>query len=192
MDVFTGADRARVWHTMARRLQDGAVAILPTDTIYGLTGDARSAAVVQRVADIKRRSRPPTIIPHDLAWARALVHDEALARFDDLQARYRGAYTLLLPVSDHGRAALPPAVTETGLIGMRWPAHWITKLAEDAQVPFMSTSANVTTRPFMTSLDDLDPAVSAHVDFVFYEGPRPVRPSTLIWADQDPPRIEAR
>lgn len=192
MEVFAKEQLGQAWPVLIERLRAGEVGILPTDTIYGLSGDVRRAAVVERVADLKQRRQPPTVLPHDDTWARQLVAEGSRDLYDRLRRQHRGAYTLLFPVSDQAAELLPPMVTATGLVGLRWPDHWISRLAGEAQVPLLSTSANVTGQPFMTSGDDLDPAIAAGVDFWVDEGPRPVRPSTLVWCNEDPPRFQER
>ena len=47
-------------------LRDGALVVLPTDTVYGVAADAFSPTAVQRLLDAKGRGRqspPPVLVP---------------------------------------------------------------------------------------------------------------------------------
>ena len=180
MDVYTLADWPHVRVTVRERVLRGDVGILPTDTIYGLSGNALDPGVVARVLRIKRRRRPVSIVPHALHWARLLVDDCAASSFFDTMARYAGAFTTLWP-HQGGRAPLPRALCSSGLVAFRQPQGLISALAADAARPLLTTSVNITQRPFMSTLDDLDPAIARQVDFIVYAGPLLGPPSTLVY-----------
>ncbi len=179
MDVYFGADRATAWALWARRLMAGEVAILPTDTIYGLSASAWDAAAVRRIAALKRRRRPSTIVPPSAEWARSLVHPRARRLFDRLWPRCSHE-TLLLPFGPDPGIALPVAeLTASGLIGLRSPRHWISQLARAAGVPLVSTSVNLSGRPYMQTLDDLPAGWRRRLDFMVFDGPLAGPPSAI-------------
>lgn len=179
MDLYVSHDLPAVLPALARRLQDGDLAILPTDTIYGLSGNALDAAVIARIQAIKGRSNPPAVIPPSLEWARLVIDEADLPLFDAHFASYRGAYLTLWRYS--GRSLqLPPSLHASGLIGLRQPAHWISDLAAEAGIPLVTTSVNRHESPPMTTLEDLDPEIRDQVDLALYEGPRSGPPSTIV------------
>jgi tRNA A37 threonylcarbamoyladenosine synthetase subunit TsaC/SUA5/YrdC len=177
---------------VAARFARGEVGVMPTDTLYGLSGDASRVDVVERINAIKQRAQPATIIPHDLAWARTLVAPSHAALLPELWKRYPGD-TLLLPYAHApGEGPLPAALTSSGLVSLRGPQHWSLEMAARAGVPLVTTSANRTGHPPMTCVADLDPAVRALVDFVLDEGTLTGPPSALVHCNEDPPRRVAR
>ena len=103
-------------------LRAGQVIGLPTETVYGLAGDAANAQAVARIFALKRRPPDHPLIVHlgDAAqlddWARAVP---AAAR--TLAARYwPGPLTLVLPRA----ARVPDAVTGgQDTVALRMPAH---------------------------------------------------------------------
>lgn len=103
-------------------LRAGDVVGLPTETVYGLAGDAANAAAVARIFALKGRPADHPLIVHlgDATWlARwsrtADPRAEALAR-----AFWPGPLTLIVPRAAH----VPDAVTGgQDTIGLRVPDH---------------------------------------------------------------------
>ena len=177
---------ASVLDEVARRFARGEVGIVPTDTLYGLSGDARDDAILSRINALKGRAQPATVIPHDLAWARAQVEDSAL--FDAHFEKNRGDSHLFPAV----RGDLAAGLTSTGLVSLRWPAHAISEVAARARTPLITTSVNRTGQPPMSSLADLDDDIAARVDFIWLDGELRGAPSTMRFFDVDPPRVVRR
>ncbi|NJM83941.1 MAG: L-threonylcarbamoyladenylate synthase, partial [Tabrizicola sp.] len=83
----------------ARLLRDGALVAFPTETVYGLGGDAGSDRAVARIFEAKGRPRFNPLIVHVPGLAAA----EKLAVFDSgaralAQAFWPGPLTLVLPL----------------------------------------------------------------------------------------------
>ena len=107
----------------ARLLAAGRLVAFPTETVYGLGGDATSAAAVAAIYAAKGRPARNPLIVHvaDLSAARRLARFDARAeRLAD--AFWPGPLTLVLPLRDD--AGLAPAVT-AGLptVALRVPDH---------------------------------------------------------------------
>ncbi len=104
-------------------LRAGELVAFPTETVYGLGGDARSDLAVARIFQAKARPRFNPLIAHvpDLASA------EALAVFDDRARKVAAAFwpgplTLVLPL--RAGPGLSPLVTaELPSVAIRVPAH---------------------------------------------------------------------
>jgi L-threonylcarbamoyladenylate synthase len=120
----------------------GGVVAFPTDTLYGLAADPRSAAAVDGVLRIKGRDRAHTIalIAADVAQIEALV--DLTPAGTRLAARFwPGPLTLVCPA----RAMLAPAVVgPSGGVGVRVPAHRVAReLAAACGHALTATSANL-------------------------------------------------
>ncbi len=179
MDIYTDIDLANIWGTIRKRLDKNEIGILPTDTIYGLTGNALELEVVERILEIKGRNNPPSLIPHSVEWARLLIAPEQLELFASYIYNFAGAYTSLWKYSDRF-VKLPPPLHTTGLIGIRFPGHWITGFSHNIEFPLITTSANVHMKPYLTGLDNIPPDIKDKVDFMIYEGNLAGPPSTII------------
>ena len=107
---------------VARHLAEGGAAGMPTETVYGLAADARSASGVARVFALKGRPSTNPLIVHlrqDHAGLSeiAVVPEAATAL---IAAFVPGPLTLVLPY----RGGLAEAVTaDLGTVAVRAPTH---------------------------------------------------------------------
>ncbi|MGB3416742.1 MAG: L-threonylcarbamoyladenylate synthase, partial [Mesorhizobium sp.] len=97
MVEIVGADEAT--EQALALLDAGEVVAIPTETVYGLAGDATNGAAVARIFEAKGRPRFNPLIAHvcDLAMA------ERIGVFDPLSRRlaekfWPGPLTLVLPL----------------------------------------------------------------------------------------------
>ena len=151
----------------AQTLKHGGLVVFPTETVYGLGGDATAADVAKKIYTAKGRpSNNPLIIhiarPEDAEnYAYTSEYYYRLA-----QAFMPGPLTIILPK----KSSIPPEVTG-GLdtVAVRCPSHPIARaLINAAQVPIAAPSANISGRPSPTSADyciaDLDGKVDMIID----------------------------
>lgn len=127
----------------AALLAEGELVAFPTETVYGLGGDARSDTAVARIFEAKGRPRFNPLIVHlpDLEAARGI------AVFDDLAERVASAFwpgplTLVLPL--HPSARLSPLVTaDLPSVAIRVPEHPVAQnLLKKFGGPVAAPSAN--------------------------------------------------
>jgi L-threonylcarbamoyladenylate synthase len=112
----------------ARLLAAGELVAFPTETVYGLGGDARSDRAVARIYEAKGRPSFNPLIVHlpDLAAVTAIAEVGPKARLL-AQAFWPGPLTLVLPLRPG--AGISPLVT-AGLstVAVRVPAHPLAQL----------------------------------------------------------------
>ena len=137
-------------------LRNRELVAFPTETVYGLGGDARSDIAVARIFDAKARPHFNPLIVHvpDLAAARdiALFNDQAM---DIAAAFWPGPLTLVLPLNPTARLA---DLVTAGLptVAIRMPAHPIAQaLLRGFGGPLAAPSANPSGR--------ISPTRAAHV-----------------------------
>ena len=150
--TFTGSPKNLAF--LAGRLKAGEIVAVPTETVYGLAGDATSRAACRRIFAAKGRPTDDPLIVHiasikDLDQV-AVANPEArrLAK-----AFWPGPLTLVLP-----KTGLVPDVATAGLpsVAVRMPSHPLfRKLIRLAGVPLAAPSAN----PF----GYVSPTSAAHV-----------------------------
>ena len=162
----------------SRLISQGAVFVHPTDTIYGIGCDATKESAVQRIREIKQRTAMPfSVIAPSKRW----VFENCDVTLDGEKwlDRLPGPYTLIFRLKR--TSAVAQGVNQnSGTLGIRIPRHWMSEVVAELGVPVVSTSANLTGEPYMTSLDDLDGRVKQKVDFIIYEGDKRGRPSTVV------------
>ncbi len=161
------------------QIKEGAVFIHPTDTIYGIGCDATNEAAVEKVRDAKQRKDLPfNVIAPSREWVRANCEVDAEA--EEWLAKLPGPYTIILKLKETSNVAKNVNPSGDGTIGIRRPDHWISEMTNDLNKPIVTTSANITGKNFMTSMDNLDDNVKKKMNLIIYEGEKKGRPSTIV------------
>jgi L-threonylcarbamoyladenylate synthase len=179
--LLSGSDPASIL-TVASILVGGGVAVIPTDTVYGLSAGAFRGAAVERVFAIKQRpaeKRVPILLA-TAADLSLLVSDVPEPAWSLISHFWPGPLTLVLPA----RPSVPHAITQGGgTVAVRVPSgRTCLQLLETVGEPLVGTSANVAGRPpagtGAAALRDLGGAVDAILvdDAAVGGGP----PSTVV------------
>ena len=118
-------------------LRKGGVLIYPTDTVYGIGGDARDPEVVEKVRRIKgKRESVFSVILGGIGMVGEYAVTEGKAMQYVLES-FPGATTLVL----ESKKELP--VAKGGKIGIRVPEHiFMRRLSLELGMPIITTSAN--------------------------------------------------
>lgn len=152
-------------------LRAGQLVAFPTETVYGLGGDATNGLAVARIYAAKGRPRFNPLIAHvsDMAMARRLaVFDE---RAEALAARFwPGALTLVLPLrADAGLSELVTAGLAT--VALRLPAHLLARdLIAAFGRPLAAPSANRSGRVSPTRTEHVIASLSGRIAAVIDGG----------------------
>jgi tRNA threonylcarbamoyl adenosine modification protein (Sua5/YciO/YrdC/YwlC family) len=171
---------------IAQLLRGGGVALLPTDTIYGLHALAGDDAAVARLVSIKARDagKPFVILGASLEQL-----EEAGARFNDraraaLSELWPGPITAVVPL-----AAPIAASRGASTIAVRVPAlDWLQQLLKRTG-PLVSTSANRSGEPPLVTPAELSSDLQPVIDAIVDAGPREGKPSTIVDFTDDEPRL---
>jgi L-threonylcarbamoyladenylate synthase len=165
--------------------------ILPTETVYGLAGDAANPLAVARIFEAKGRPRFNPLIAHvaDLAMAQrlAMLDDRALRL---AAAFWPGPLTLVAPVADAG-AVCELARAGLDTVAVRSPAHPLARsLLRAFGGPVVAPSANRSGRPSPTTLADALAETGAFAAAALDGGPCTVGlESTVVSLLNGPPRL---
>lgn len=139
-----------------RRLRQSEIVALPTETVYGLAGDAASPEAVARIFALKGRPahNPLIVHVHSIAQAQRYAHWNDMA--ESLAQRYwPGPLTLVLPVQpDH---VLAGAVLAGGdSVALRMPAHQVMRKV-------LGLFGGVLAAPSANRSGRISPTMAAHV-----------------------------
>lgn len=173
-----------------KHIKEGAVFIHPTDTIYGLGCDATNEEAVKNLRHIKHRDEKPfSIIAPSFEWIYDNCVVSAAAR--EMLEKFPGPYTMIFQLKNKKAIA---GSTNCGLptIGIRIPNHWISQVVKELGFPVVTTSANISGKEYMTSLDDLDPKLHEEINFVLWDGEKAGRASTIINLAQETVQVMER
>lgn len=162
----------------------GQCIVLPTDTVYGIGADARSAEAVQRLLDAKRRGRdmPPPVLLPDADLLDAIAADVPEGARLLAGAFWPGALTLIL------KAKLPLDLGERpNTIAVRVPAHDGTRTLLRATGWLAVSSANVSGEPPATTVEQARAMLGDSVAVYLDGGPASGEvPSTIVDFASDP------
>ena len=159
----------------------GGVAVIPTDTVYGVCCDPENEQAARRLYALKGRpaARPAAVMYFAI--------DPALDALSDLRPDERLALAALLPgpvtllIANSTRRFAPACRTDPATLGLRVP-----RLPERLQalaglgVPVMQTSANLSGEPDARALEAVPRDLLDGADLVLDGGELPGTPSTVI------------
>lgn len=161
-------------------LRDGEIVAIPTETVYGLAGDAANGAAVAKIFEAKGRPSFNPLILHvsDLAMA------ETVGVFDPLSRQLAAAFwpgplTLVLPLAE-GAAVHPLALAGLQTVALRQPRGFAAGLIGELGGPLAAPSANVSGRLSPTSAAAVQAALNGRIPLVVDGGPAPVGVESTI------------
>jgi L-threonylcarbamoyladenylate synthase len=146
-------------------LQDGVV-VYPTDTLYGLGGNAFSEKAVARIHQIKGSdpTKPLSVIMSDIPMIERYCEVDAWQKAV-LRKNLPGPFTFLL------RSKIRMPVSTNEKLGVRIPdSSFAYQLSELAEVPIITTSANPTGKKPPVRLEEIDPKILSSADVAIDAG----------------------
>ena len=149
-------------------LRKGGLAAIPTETVYGLAGNALDGRCAEKIFAAKGRPSDNPLIVHisDFSQWAPLVKEIPEGAKALADAFWPGPLTIILPKSD-----LIPKEVSGGLdtVAVRMPENEIARaIIESAGVPLAAPSANLSGKPSPTTashvIDDMTGRIEAIVD----------------------------
>lgn len=165
----------------AEQIKSGHVLGMPTDTFYGLAADPFNLRAVERVYEIKSRSRhkPLSLLIESEDQAEMLARDPLPDEFYILSRKFwPGPLTLIVPAASR----LPLKVTaNTGNIAVRVPEASIPlAVIRTAGVPITATSANLSGAAECTTAGAVRDQLQDRISIIVDGGPSPRHVASTI------------
>lgn len=183
------ADRAGI-AAAAAILRRGGLAALPTETVYGLAGDATSEAAVARIYAAKARPSHNPLIAH-VASLDAALEEGDFSREALLLARgfWPGPLTLVVPLSVRA-SVCPAARAGQATIALRVPSHPVALATLRATGRALAMpSANRSGRVSPVTADHVARDLGPGVDLIVDGGRCPVGVESTVIECLDVPRL---
>ncbi len=166
---------------LERCVAEGGVAVLPTDTVYGICCDPENEQAARRLYALKGRpaARPAAVMFFALEPALEMLGDLALDERAAVAALLPGPVTLLL--ANPALRFAPACRVDPATLGLRVP-----RLPERLQAltsvarPVMQSSANMSGQPDARTLAQVPQSMLDGADLVLDGGELPGTPSTVI------------
>ncbi|ORX96333.1 translation factor [Basidiobolus meristosporus CBS 931.73] len=176
----------------AKLLADKEVVAVPTETVYGLAGNAFCETSVRKIFEVKNRPADNPLIVHvsSLEMLRSLlpegkipeVYTEVIRKF------WPGPLTILLPCSE----LIPSVVTcNQPTVAIRFPSHPVARALIDlCGFPLAAPSANSSGKPSPTLAKHVYKDLNGKIPFIIDGGQCDVGlESTVLDALRNPPVI---
>ena len=146
-------------------VQEGGIILYPTDTIWGIGCDASNTQAVKKIYALKQRddSKSMIILLDNENKLLSYVREVPDIAYDLIEFA-ENPLTLVLS----GAKNISPALINTdGSIGIRIVKHlFCGQLIQRLRKPLVSTSANISGKPFPKHFTDIGEEIIAGVDYV--------------------------
>src|SRR5512141_137187 len=164
----------------AQQLRNGQVLGMPTDTLYGLAADPINLRAVDRVYEIKSRSRhkPLSLLIESVDQAKELAKDLP-DEFYALAKKFRpGPLTMIVKAGSR----LPLKVTaNTGNVALRVPSAKIPlEVVKAAAIPITATSANLSGESECTTAEAVREQLGVRIPIIVDGGTSPREVASTI------------
>ena len=164
----------------ALAIQGGELIVIPTDTVYGIAGDAFSPYSVGNLLVAKGRGRemPPPVLVSAATTLDALATAVPTYARELVDALWPGPLTLVC----RQQTSLQWDLGDTrGTVAVRMPDNEVALELLSRTGPLAVSSANVTGQPAATSADAADEMLGPSVAVILDDGPTPGPvPSTIV------------
>ncbi len=166
---------------VAEQIRAGYVLGMPTDTFYGLAADPFNLRAVEKIYDVKSRSRhkPLSLMIENVDQAEDLTRPLPEEFYKLARKYWPGPLTLIVRAASR----LPLKVTaNTGNVALRVPAARIpVAVVRAAGVPLTATSANISGAAECTTADGVRQQLGDFIPVIVDGGPSPRSvPSTIV------------
>jgi len=146
---------------------NGKLVIFPTETVYGIGANALDKTAVDSIFVAKGRAQDNPLIVHisNFEMLKNLVEEPNEIEQKLIDALMPGPFTLILKKKE---GIIPDNVT-CGLdtVGIRFPENKIAQeIIEYTGLPIAAPSANISSRPSGTNIDDIKDEFDGKVDII--------------------------
>lgn len=180
---------AQVTTQAANAMLNHHIVVYPTDTVYGIGGDALNTKVANQIRLLKGRDPviPLSVVMKDVAMIQDYCEVSPMAKAV-LNEYLPGPFTFILALKDKRIQT-----SSTGKVGVRIPKHPFTQaLSAKVAQPYITTSANLSgTRPLTTAagIQELFGKELAADDLVIDAGTLLDLPSTVVDLTAAQPKV---
>src|SRR3954468_12502694 len=187
LKIDNSQPEAKLVSYAAERIRQGQVLGMPTDTFYGLAADPVNLRAVERIYEIKNRSRhkPLSLLVESVDQATELSRNVPQV-FHELAEKYwPGPLTMIVKASSR----IPLKVTaNTGNVALRVPSAAIpVAIIREMGFPITATSANLLGSAECTTAECVREQMGDRISIIVNGGPTERdTPTTIVDLSGDP------
>jgi L-threonylcarbamoyladenylate synthase len=190
LQKLTTEEKDSIFKEAATIIQNGGLVAFPTETVYGLGGNALNPEASSKIYAAKGRPSDNPLIAHvaNLEQVVPLVTEITPVAKELMNKFWPGPMTLILNKSE-----IVPLTTTGGrdTVAIRMPNHQTAlRLIEEAGVPIAAPSANLSGRPSPTQASHVVEDLSGRIEMILDDGQTDIGiESTIIDLTEDKPVI---
>jgi len=163
-------------------IKKGTIFIYPTDTIYGIGCNAEIGESVWKIRNIKRsKVNPFSVIAPSKEW----IKENFIIKYEEYLNRLPGSYTFIL---EKKNPLFLKEANRPNTLGIRMPNHPFTTLIQEAGVPFITTSANVSGKESIKQVSEIPDEIKEKIDIAIDAGILNNPPSNVFDLTGDEPK----
>lgn len=147
-------------------LEDGGLVISPTDTVYGIMGDALNDDVIKKIYNVKKRSYTKPLILLMNSYEMIKEYTSNVNKFEKkaIKDLLPGCVTIILKKNNK----VSNLITSNGeYVGIRIPDNKdLLSIISQLGRPIVSTSANISDKDIITNINMLDNDLKNKIDYI--------------------------
>jgi L-threonylcarbamoyladenylate synthase len=177
-----GAHESHTLDGVARLLREGAVGVMPTDTIYGLVGSVHSKEAIERIYALKKRDKTKPLVLL-ISSVNDLTHfgiQPPLHLRKVIGEVWPGKTSIIFPVCGNKFSYLHRG---TESLALRLPNIESVLSLLRKTGPIVATSANLEGLPHAKTIEEARAYFGTDVDFYVDGGVMEGEPSTIVKHD---------
>lgn len=187
---FKNGYEKNILNTLGYKLQNGAIGIFPTDTVYGIGCDAFNEKAIHRLFEYKQRdySKPINVLISNFDMLNYFVEDISEKEKILINKFWPGALTIIFKKNNNVSNLLTAGLNT---IGIRMPNNQIVlDLINYSNIPLATTSANLSGKDSGIKINDFYDLFNNKVDFIIDNGITSIKKaSTVVQIINDKPHI---
>lgn len=170
---------------IVEEIKNGNLVITPTDTVYGIAGDATNINAIRKVFDAKKResNKPILMLVNSINMLEKYVSEITPLQRDIINRFWPNTLTILFKknnlISDELTCGSP-------YVGVRMPNNkLLLDIMNEIDKPLLSTSANISGEATITDISLLDSDLKSKISYILDEGHMGDVSSTLIKVEDE-------
>lgn len=166
-------------NALATKLKSGALAVLPTDTIYGIHGSALSPKTIERIYKIKNKETKKPLIILVSSLEDILKFEISLSENNKkfLDSIWPGKVSVILDCKSRKYQYLHHGFNT---LAFRVPQNILLQKILPKSGPLISSSANLSSQPASTDIQQALKTFAKHINIFIDAGKISGLPSTII------------
>ena len=164
----------------AEIIRNGGIVLFPTETVYGIGTNGLNETAIKKLFKIKQRplNKPISLLVNSIDMINKIAKDITEIEYSIIKEFFPGPLTIVLKKKD----IVPNILTANdNTVGIRMPSNDIAlKLIEYTGFPIATSSANISSQPSGTRLQDIIKDFDEKADYFIDSGPSKIGLSSTV------------